>query len=339
MKITIGLLAKNEEKRIGATIASLSSQSIFSAGHSVSIIVVPNACTDNTAKVAQDAFDRHFGNSDAIFQVVETPNPGKSRAWNQLVHDIAPPDTDFFVFVDADIAFAYDDAIIDMFSVLDAHPETRVCAGWPRKDVSKKTKKTWIDRFSLTVSEQGGYEHAICGQLYVARGDALRTIWLPVPTPGEDGFLNAMVQTNGFSEPAIPVRVRRAPRVTHFFEAISIAEYFKHERRMIVGTAINTWMFEHFMALERTEPVGSKIRSLNESDHGWVQQVVTTRTAGKLWTLPPKLLTWRLDNLRNSNWTSFFRRVPFSVAATLLNIVPALSANVTLRRKGSGSIW
>ncbi len=300
---------------------------------------MPNACTDNTAQVSRDALDAHLGASGARLDVVETPLPGKSRAWNLMVHELAEPDTEFLVFVDADIVFAYDDAISDMIAVLERNAGALVCAGWPQKDIANKPRKSLIDRFSLAVSRHGTYEHAICGQLYVARASALRDIWLPVPTPGEDGFLNAMVQTNGFSEAAVPMRVRRGPRVTHFFEAISLGGYFKHERRMLVGTAVNTWLFEHFMAQHSCEPVGPQVRARNTEAADWVQQVVSGHTTGKFWVLPTRLLTWRFDNIREAAWPVFLRRAPFSFAASLLNLVPAINANRALKRTGSSSIW
>lgn len=58
--VTISMLARNEAKVIGATIRSLISQSIFNEASAASfgvdrveLLIIPNGCTDDTAKEAK----------------------------------------------------------------------------------------------------------------------------------------------------------------------------------------------------------------------------------------------------------------------------------------------
>ena len=56
MKLSVGILARNEEKHIRKTIGSLLEQSVFSAEHEhidTEIVVIPNGCQDDTTRFAK----------------------------------------------------------------------------------------------------------------------------------------------------------------------------------------------------------------------------------------------------------------------------------------------
>src|SRR3546814_6210239 len=91
-----------------------------------------------------------------------------------------------------------DAVLAELLERLTTDPELLAVSGHPVKDILKKPRKTPIDRFSLIISRQSPTPHAINGSLYAARMSELRRIWLPVPTPGEDGLLSAMIHTDGF---------------------------------------------------------------------------------------------------------------------------------------------
>ena len=100
------------------------------------------------------------------------------------------------------------------------------------------------DRASVAASGQASKEGVLCGQLYCARADALRKIWLPPALPVEDGFLGAMIKTSGFTSADDFGRIAWVSTARHFFRTHrSVGGYLAHEARIIAGSTINSWLF------------------------------------------------------------------------------------------------
>lgn len=339
MKIAICVIARNEEASIGLLIAQLARQSLLAQPYAFQIVILANACTDNTAGVARAALNTAFRDHAASPLVHETPLGGKARSWNVAVHDLVDDDVNIALFLDADIELVDAGVLKMLVETLLGNPERLAVSGHPIKDIARKTHKTLIDRFSLIVSRQSVAPHAINGSLYAAHMAALRKIWLPVPTPGEDGLLTAMIHTNGFSHPARPELVAQIAHPTHYFEAHTVSGFFRHEQRMAIGTVINGWICEFLWAGGYKENAGAAIRVRNDTDPEWVGRLVESRVAGRRWALPPRILTWRLHNLKGIGFRKALARAPFSLVATILNIWPAVQANRILRQKGSAGFW
>lgn len=337
--ISFCIIAKDEALTIGALIRQIATQSVLSRQGNFEFVVVCNGCTDDTANVARVALEQQFAGSRIAFRVHDTPKPGKARSWNLAVHQILDLSAEFVIFLDADIALKNDEIIEHLYSKLVANREVIAVSGWPVKDTVLKERKSIIDRFSLKVSSQTPAPNSVNGSLYIARAEALRKIWLPVPTPGEDGFLSAMIHTEGFSEPAQPERIQRADWPTHYFEAHSVSGFFQHERRMAIGTTVNGWICEKLWADNHMTHVGKLIREWNEKDPSWVGRLVSSKVRGKSWALPPRLLTWRLYNLRDIGIVQAVGRAPFSLLATMLNVWPCVQANRALKSRDAASIW
>lgn len=339
MLVSLCIIAMNEQNTIGQLIRSVARQTVFAEDLEFEFIVVSNGCTDNTAEVAKKALEEFFGHTNMRIHVHDTPDAGKARSWNLAIHSVVDSVAEIIVFIDADIEFADSDVIRDMIQNLNAKEQLVAVSGWPVKDIVRKAKKTLVDRFSIKVSSQTPAPHSINGSLYAAKASELRKVWLPVPTPGEDGFLSAMLHTEGFSRPAQLESIQRLDRPTHYFEAHSVSGFFRHEKRMTIGTSVNGWLCEKFWTENHTSHVGRIIRDHNASDPEWVDDVVAKNVSGKFWALPPRMLTWRLHNLRDIGLLRMIVTAPFSVIATVINIWPCIQANRALKRKGSAGIW
>ena len=339
MLISLCVIAKDEAKSIAHLIESVAAQTIFLRQDDFEFVVVCNGCTDDTAKVAELALERAFSSTAIKFRVYDTPQAGKAKSWNLAVHSVLNPAADIFVFLDADILLKDTGVIDHLLSKLSSDEKVIAVSGWPVKDAALKKRKSMLDHISLTISNQTLPPHAVNGSLYVGRADQLRKIWRPVPTPGEDGFLSAMIHTHGFLEKPEQNRIQRADMPTHYYETHTVAGYFRHERRITLATAINGWIFEKLWEQNSTSHAGDLIQKWNDEDPLWVSRLVSSKVSKKTWALPARLLTWRLGNLRGVDLKTFWIRAPFSITATILNIWPTIQANKVIKRSDAANIW
>lgn len=340
MKVAICVLAKDEAETIGRLVAALSQQAICrDPALALTVCLGANGCTDRTVAVFEEAARATLTPVGIAFRAFDYREPGKSRSWNRLVHDPALKDQDILIFVDSDIDFIHDRVLADAVSALRADPTIKVYGGYPVKHIAGQQAKGVIDRLSLAASRHTRYVGTINGSLYAARADVLRAIWLPDTTPGEDGFLNAMVDTNGFTVPSSPGAIVQADSPTHYFKAHSIGEFVSHERRMMVGTTINCWIFEHLWSLKLTEPAGPLIARLNAENPGWVDDLIAERVRGRGWVIPQGQMTRRLRASGGGAPLAYLAKLPVLLAATIASVPPAILANGALKRRGAASLW
>ena len=275
MKIAIGIMAYNEEKNIGATISSLSDQTLFDMpAHDVAVHVVPNGCRDATADRAREALGSFAKNHPrASGQVNEVAQAGKANAWNHFVHGFSAPDAEALLLLDADIQFGERECLANVVDALVANPQAVVAVDLPLKDITAKKSLSLREKISVSASRlQVAGAPKIAGSLYLARAAALRSFWMPVGLIVEDGFVKAMLLTDSFRKPEDTGAIVRAAGATHYFEAVTgFQAWFKHERRLVNGTAINILLFSLMLDLVRKgENPGDVIRANNESNPAWV---------------------------------------------------------------------
>ena len=339
MSIAVCILAKDEATRIAHSLRQLAAQSfIRDSSGPIEIHMVANGCTDNTVEVARGC-STLFEGGRATLQVHDLQPGGKSRAWNRAVHELTSSAVETFVFVDADVTFTSETVVADMLARLKADPHLVAFSSFPVKDVENKANKNVLDKFSLLVSQRTRHIDVINGQLYVARASAIREIWLPNQIPGEDGFLNAMLATRGFSRPADPSLVMASPVPTHYFHSHLPLEFVSHERRMIVGTMINRWIFEYLWSLNLKEPVGPLIRDWNASDPAWVDRLVSERAGSRRWLIPNAIVFGRFMGRTGRSWWKRAAHVPIATVATLVTLPPAVLANKRLKEVGAAATW
>lgn len=277
MKICIGVFAHNEERKIEGFIRNISQQSIFQRGDlDAFTYVLANGCTDKTEAVAEAAIDAIGSGSDVAIRLCKFRDSGKSRTWNRFVHDIALFDTDYFVFVDADIFLPDADTLEKMYERI-VGSNLHVFNSRPVKDLTFEERPLSLTE-AIILKSSGrldSYKTAICGQLYMARASAVREIYLPIGLPVEDGFIRAMMLTDMLVCEEDITRISGADEIFHVYESISTAgELFRHQTRIIIGSAINEAIFQ-FM---RDNAAGMEARKnlLRDASHdeNWLNSVL-----------------------------------------------------------------
>ncbi len=278
MKISVGIFAYNEERNISATLKSLSEQTVFGdPKHALTIHVLPNGCRDRTAEVAGEAL--------SVFKSLPVPpaacvneiaTPGKANAWNVFVHELSEPDADALLFLDADIAFGQPECLARVVAALENSPAALAAVDLPLKDIAAKKSPGVIEKLSLAASKiQTSGAPKIAGSLYLARAGAVRKAMLPTGIIVEDGFVKAMLLTEGFTRDEITNGIVRAADATHYFEALTgLSSWFKHERRLLLGTAVNILLFGHLRdAVARGESAAELVRANNAANPKWAAEL------------------------------------------------------------------
>ena len=338
--LTVIILAKDEAGRIGRLLSSLQRQDAMSdTDRQIDILVVPNGCSDATADVARLAGEWTFSANNVDCQVIDLEQGGKSRSWNRAVHEFASNETDAFFFFDADIQLLNNCVMSNMLTTLERRQGTTVVTGNPIKSHVLNGGSSMLGRFSAAASRETAYTNAICGQCYVARGDALRKVWLPLDTPGEDGFLNAMITTEGFTRELPLQNVQQMVVPTHTYEDETVASFLLHERRLLVGTMINRWLFEFLHHAKFTQHCGDWIRERNELEPSWIEDIIQARAESSRFLIPSALLFRRMRRRHDQGIINYLKSLPVRVATTVASLIPAWLAHRKLSQKGSSTLW
>lgn len=356
LKISIGILAYNEEATIAETLQSLSQQTLLTSTDSniqLELIIVPNGCTDKTATVARVSLEellQPLTFSKIHYQICEIEQLGKSNAWNTYVHEFSATDADYLILMDADIQFINSQTLSLLVSTLEATPQAVVSVDAPIKDVALKSKKNLIEWLSVAVSKQSdmtqNWVPAICGQLYCGRASALRQIWMPIGLTVEDGFLRAMIATDGFTQsetPQHPVqRIVYARGASHIFEAyLKVSQLLKHERRQIVGNVVNAFLFGYLWAnCGVTQQAGELIRRNNDRDPEWLKTMFQNTVAQqKGWMIPKAFVFRRFGLLQHRPLVKRILGWPIACIAFGVDLWVCWQANQVLKSGEAFGYW
>jgi glycosyltransferase involved in cell wall biosynthesis len=354
MLISIGILAWNEAAVIETTLTSLFAQTALRgpAGDlpdtEWEIVVVPNGCSDDTAARARAALGRHVpatGRSDIAWTVHEVTEAGKSNAWNRYVHELSSPRAEIIVMLDADIEFGEAETISNTVKALRSDPHAVAAVDRPLKDVVRKPNKTVVERISAAASDRPpAGPPGISGQFFCARAAALREIWMPKGLSVEDGFLRAMLVTDCFRSPVDETKIILAPGATHYYETLtSLKAIFRHELRLVVGTALNcyfTWDFLLFATDPAGPGAGALIRNRVEQDPDWYPNLMANaiRNHGR-WVLPRGMLLRRFSGLRQNRAADLPKRLAIATIGLMLDLPVFVVANRKLKRENAIGFW
>lgn len=354
LNISMGIVAYNESGSIGKMLHSLFQQSLFSEPDSdmvVEIVVVPNGCTDDTAIVAKDTLKELVNPSlhpNVHWRVCEIEQPGKSNAWNIYVHELSNPIADYLFLMDSDIQLLDPQTLRSMLHLLETMPEAWVAVDKPIKDVTLKENKTLIERLSASVSGLSGSKAVeggaawICGQLYCARSEVLRRIWLPTKLPTQDAFLYTMIVTDCLKAPKDPNRVILAKSASHVFEAYtSINRLLRHEKWLIIGSTINELIYSDLLADgNKQQDAGSLIKQRNEQDPLWLNKLIQAAVKEKGWWLISLfILIRRFQSLLHKPLQKAILLFPLATMAFMADLVLSFQANLEIHQGVGFGYW
>lgn len=266
MRVDIGVFAHNEAAGIAAMVARLLAQDV--SGLDARVLVLANGCTDNTVALARAAGA----------EVADLPQGGKSRTWNSFVHDLARPEAEVLVFVDADIEFTAPDCLKRLALGLAARPALWVLNSQPVKDIVARPQG--LSALDRVIAAAGGglddWKTAICGQLYAMPAARARAFHLPIGLPVEDGFLRAMVLTDALTRPEDFARIDGLDGLSHIYASErSIAALIRHQTRIVIGSALNLAAFDTLRALPEEARQPELARAA--ADEGWLARVLRDR--------------------------------------------------------------
>ncbi|MCX7832301.1 MAG: glycosyltransferase family 2 protein, partial [Actinobacteria bacterium] len=158
--VTILIAARNEEEKISDTLKYIKNQDYDGE---ISVILVDNGSTDNTAKVAEKAAEK----LGLKLKVIKEPKPGKANALNAGLKYI---DTEYFATVDAD-TLLHKLAIKNIVSrILSAPPDCCAVAGHVLVRNSRKNLMTRLQEWDYFIGiasikrMQGLYQGTLVAQ-------------------------------------------------------------------------------------------------------------------------------------------------------------------------------
>lgn len=347
MHLVIGILAWNEESSISGTIRSLGAQTLFATmagnGASVEVIIVPNACTDRTAEVAEAALERHVRvHPSATARVESLAEGGKSNAWNELIHRLSPVATDYFILMDADIELLGKDTLERMWAVLQSNRHALISTDSPVKHIAKKARLSPKERFllgagAMTQSAPG----QLTGQLYCARGETLRQIRIPRGLIVDDGFIKQMVCTMGYSEPADASRIVRAEGAAHVFECYTrLRDIWNHQVRQAVGHTLYTYFTAYVRANLRERPIFAGLKALCAADPDWFAKFAREEIRRRgFWVMDSASFWVRWRRARAARGVRKLRYFALAAVATPFDAAVFLASNARLKGGRVNSVW
>lgn len=344
LKLSIGVLAHDEERGIEATLDSLFTQDVFEA-FETEVVVVANGCTDSTAEVARRALERHreTWSRRGVARVEELPAAGKANAWNEFVHRLSTADAAVLALMDADISFMTAGTLSRMVTTLAETSRATVCVDRPVKDIDSETGRTVLQRLLASATPEIDPRNVpLCGQLYCAWSAPLREIWLPPAIQVDDGFVRAMLLTRGFTAPEDRGRIVLAPGAAHVFSSVaSLGELLRHERWVVAGSIVNMLLFRKLGAEARPGRGAAELmREWHERDPDWLPRFVQGQARERGWRLLPRhWWTRRWARLRGAPRSEWLFRLPLALGAAAFDAVIFLGAIRQVRTGRGFRYW
>jgi glycosyltransferase involved in cell wall biosynthesis len=354
IKLSIGIIAWNEEKALRASLDSIFQQTLFrkfALRHwKCEIVCVANGCTDHTVEVATEIFSErtrtHRYQSAFTARVVNLAERGKVNAWNQFVHSISDRQAQYLFMMDADILIHRPESLWAMFSALEKDPEASVAVDRPCKDILFKQRKSLWDRLALAAARLTSSADAqLCGQLYCIRANIARNIYLPRDLAAcEDGFIKTLVCTDFLTRPPVVGRIRLAEGAEHTFESyISPRAIIRNQKRQIIGQTIVHIVIDKYLRarpISEREHAGETLAGNDHSDPAWLKRLIHEHLQGtrSRWRLYPGMMGISFQRLRKLNLAQRVVCFPAAAAKWFVAVISGFFAYEALK-SGCTDYW
>ncbi len=356
LKISVGVVAWNEESSIALALESILKQSIFRSARSLDLelelIVIANGCTDRTVEVTDDFFTkarREFPEGSAVSLRLEiVPEAGFANAWNLLAHTYSRPDADFIYFVNADIVIDQPDAFEQMLRGLQRDYAMRVISPVGHKHIEAAKCKTLCDRLNLAVTRftEKNQTAQVRGHCFCARAAAMRMVWLPKYFPGAvDGCFKRMIVTDMASTEGHPSRIGLARNVSYTFEAYrTFREIYFRRVRLFVGQTFIETLMRHLKTMRDEQPklnLAAYLRARDETDPSWVHRLVqlNIHVNGLFETMPSPWFRFRFWQNPGLSRFKKLSMLPVAVTAFIFDVPVFLSAAWRLKTGRVADVW
>lgn len=356
LKISVGVVAWNEESSIALALESILKQSVFRNAKSLNLetelIVLANGCTDRTVEVTDDFFKKarlEFPEGSSVSLRLEiVPEAGFANAWNLLAHTCSRSDADFIYFVNADIVIDQPDAFEQMLRGLQRDYAMKVISPSGRKHIEAAKCKTLYDRLNLAVTRftEKNQTAQVRGHCFCAGAAALRTVWLPKYFPGAvDGCFKRMIISDMAAADDNPARIGLARNASYTFEAYrSFRDIYFRRVRLFVGQTFIETLMRHLKTMRDEQPrlnMTAYLRARDEADPFWLHRLVqlSIHVSGLFAVMPSPWFRFRF--WRNPKLTRFKKTgmLPAAVMAFIFDVPVFLSAAWRLKTGRVAGVW
>ena len=354
VRLSVGVIARNEEEAIGPMLESIFRQSIFEElakrQRLCEIVCIANGCSDRTAEVAREVFERqlreHPLRKTFRCRVEVFARPGKIHSWNQFVHRLSAREAEYLCLADGDIVLHHPGTLQSMVQTLELNDDASVSTDEPLKDIAFKKKKTLRERISLATSRMTqGAAAQLTGQLYCIRSSVARYVYLPRDLIAcEDGFIKSLVCTDFLTRSEVPSRVVRASDASHVFQAyMGLLEIVRNQKRQMIGqTIVHLLVDGHLSLLKPQEKLNlaETLRDKDEFDPNWLRALAHAHMerTRHFWEIFPDALSFRFARLEGIKGLRKLVHLPAAVLGFLITVLSCWLAHRFLSR-GFQSYW
>lgn len=342
MSFAVAIFAHNEQRHVPDLFTDLRGQSAFDETQSrrhVEIYLVANGCTDETLSSAQTIFEKLNFPAWVSFKPVEIAEASKTNAWNIFVHDILPDRAEFVCVLDADIRLPQADLIQRSVDELLTNSDAVIASDISLKDFRGSSPLNIMRFLNRAFERPSDAPVAICGQFYCIRADFLRRIVLPIGLLSQDGFLRAMILTDGLTAPEQIQRISVIPGAFHLHPAyVNFKKMFRFQKRQAIGSALSLLIYKELEKMPADfDRRMEEIRRRNVENPNWVAEIIRMGIGENRQFVPRSYILRMFHTVRQSR-----RRVNLKwiivPAAVLYDFVVAKFADAEIRALSVGSV-
>jgi hypothetical protein len=226
---------------------------------------------------------------------------------------------------------------------LEHRPEAAVCVDRPVKDIESRTSRTLFQSLLVGATPEIDLNNIpLCGQLYCVRSAEIRRIKLPTEIPIEDGFLRALLLTQGFTRPNNARRIMVDSTVAHSFASVAtLRELFKHEKWIVSSSIISMLLYERFWRECSADHSAMELmQRWQEDDVEWLPRYIRDQVRERGWRLLPRdWWTRRWGRLRGLTIGRKLRQLPVSALAALADLAIFIAAIRDVQKGRAFRYW